>query len=190
LHANPECALVSGHHRDVTGDGEVLRERKEHELGDPFEALLRSNYIPSVGTVLFRRPVFETVGVFDGTWDAAAEYDFYLRVAESYPILCHHEQVLEYRRHGGNMTRNVGVMLPQVVAVLRAKREVVRRQPQLRDAWRAGLRFYRNHFGEQLAEELKANLWDQEWSSAIRNARVLLWHYPRGVLALVRSKNV
>jgi glycosyltransferase involved in cell wall biosynthesis len=194
LRAHPECAFVSGHHRVIASDGSLLWEWKDHSLAhpldrDPYEALLRQNYIPTVGTVLFRRPVFEAVGVFDGSWDAAADYDFYLRVARSFPILCHHEQVLEYRRHGGNMTHNAGVMLTQALRVLRAKRKVVRRQPQLRKAWRAGLRFYRSHFGGQLMGELKANIGDREWSRAIRNALVLLRHHPRGLLAFGRSKN-
>ncbi len=180
--ANPQCVLVSGHHRDIALNGKVLWERKEHALaGEPFEELLRENYIPTCGAVLFRRSVFRDVGIFNSAWDACADYDLYLRASRSHSILCHHRTVVEYRRHGTNMSRNAGLMLSQVLAVLHSERKFVRSRPLAREAYRAGLHFYREHFGGQLAESLESAFWRRDWKAVLREAFELFRYYPEGL---------
>lgn len=191
LSENPGCVLVSGHHRDISLDGKILWERKDHSLsGDPFEALLRENYIPTCGAVLFRRSVFREVGTFNNAWDACADYDLYLRTSRSHPVLCHHRTVVEYRRHGVNMSRDPALMLAQVLAVLHAEKDFVRSRPAAREAYRAGLRFYREHFGGQLTERLESSLWRHDWKSALREAARLLRYYPQVLLSARKRRSI
>jgi glycosyltransferase involved in cell wall biosynthesis len=180
FHETPECALVSGHHRDIAIDGEVLWEWKDHPIdGPPFEMLLRRNSIPTCGAAMFRRSVFASVGTFNSAWDACADYDLYLRISREFPIRCHHRTVIEYRRHGTNMSRDPALMLEQVLAVLHAERPFVRSTPTSRRAYRDGVRFYREHFGGQLAEGLYSDFWRRDWSGVLRDAFRLLRLSPR-----------
>jgi hypothetical protein len=89
--------------------------------------------------------------------------------------------VIEYRRHGTNMSGDPGLMLEQVVRVLKEERAFVEHDRDLRAAYDDGLRFYREHFGGQLAEELESNFRRGDWRRAGRDAIRLLRYYPEGI---------
>ena len=58
---------------------------------------LRSSGMPAV--VMYRRWVFGEIGGFDGSVDAAADWDLYLRIVRRFPIYHHGEAVADYRQH-------------------------------------------------------------------------------------------
>ena len=61
----------------------------------------------SLGTGLFRRRVFETVGEMDETLWCSDDVDWYLRARElGIPMLLHDDVVLWYRRHESNITND------------------------------------------------------------------------------------
>jgi len=94
-------------------DGEAPYKGNDH-----YERLLRSNFIATPASVLYRRSTFKKVGLFDETLSPAADYDMYLRISREFPLCAHDETVAEYRQHGLNMSCNSGLMLDSVLKAL------------------------------------------------------------------------
>jgi glycosyltransferase involved in cell wall biosynthesis len=81
LEENREVGLVYCDYEAMDAGGEVLYSRR---TPDRETALLMYNNIGLC--VMWRREVWEAVGQFDPEYDTAEDYDYWLRVAESYPV--------------------------------------------------------------------------------------------------------
>lgn len=53
---------------------------------------------------MYRREVYETVGEYDPAARLAEDYDYWLRIAERYPIAALHRRLYYYRQHAGSLT--------------------------------------------------------------------------------------
>jgi glycosyltransferase involved in cell wall biosynthesis len=182
LEAHPGCAFVSGHYRPINADGDAYAVPRQARVeGDPYLALLRDNYISMPAVVMYRRWVFAELGGFDGTVDAAADWDLYLRVARRFPIYHHGRVVADYRWHGSNMTADPALMLRSTVSVLRGQRRYVEDNKEYKEACEEGLRLFREHNGMNLAKEVRSHVRRRYPRQALRGALVLARYYPRGL---------
>jgi glycosyltransferase involved in cell wall biosynthesis len=189
LEAHPECAFVSGHCRWISGDGSPLAGWKQDRVeGDPYVELLRGCPI-FVPAVTYRRSVFESVGGFDTSFKASEDYDLYYRIARKFPIYCYDTLVAEIRRHDANMTHNSVLMLKAHLTALRPQWAHVKGDGRYEEAYRAGVRLWRDWYGDPLVEEVKAQLREGEWGRALRGVLVLLRYYPQG-LALLSERRM
>lgn len=136
----------------------------------------------------FRRDVVIALGGFREELRACEDRDFYIRLAQRYPIHCHHEIVAEYRRHGMQMSHNWATMLKYGLAVLRSQRRHVSRHPQYRDAYRDGISSFQQTWGEPVAWEMVRSTKRREWAAAARAFVMLAWLYPYGFIRLLESK--
>jgi glycosyltransferase involved in cell wall biosynthesis len=183
LEANLDCAFVSGHYRAISAEGDAYAvPRQDRVAGDHYLALLRDNYISMPASVMYRRWVFEEVGGFDGSVDAAADWDLYLRVARRFPIYHHGEAVADYRWHGANMTNDPALMLRSTVSVLRGQRQHVKGNKRYEEAYAEGIKLFREHNGMNLAKELRSHVSRRDPGRALRGALVLVRYYPRGLV--------
>src|SRR5438874_647614 len=87
-------ACISSHAAAAFAFGrpKIVGLRGEEVVPEPvesnfYEELLRRNYIMMPGLVLYRRWVFDRIGLFDPRLDAAEDYDLYLRITRSFPIV-------------------------------------------------------------------------------------------------------
>ena len=183
LRDRPEWAFVTGHVQLIDAAGtSVGTPAQDHAAGDQFTALLRSNYIWTPGAVVYRRASLDTSGPFDASARASADYELNLRLARQHAAGCHHHVVLEYRRHGGNMSGDVGEMLRSAVSVrLRQRRYVGRNEAALR-AWKEGLEIVRADYGERLIDQVKRDVRSGEVARAVRGLACLSRYYPAGLL--------
>jgi glycosyltransferase involved in cell wall biosynthesis len=182
LASHPECVFVSGHYRPIGADGETYGiPRQARVEGDHYLALLRDNYISMPASVMYRRWVFAEVGGFDGSVDAAADWDLYLRVARRYPIYHHGEVVADYRWHGSNMTADPALMLRSTVSVLHGQKKFVEGNERYEEALEEGIDLFREHNGMNLAKEVRTLVRGREPRRALRGALVLARYYPRGL---------
>jgi glycosyltransferase involved in cell wall biosynthesis len=182
LEAHPECAFVSGQFRPISADGDAFAVPRQARVeGDHYLALLRDNYISMPAVVMYRRWVFGEVGGFDGSVDAAADWDLYLRVARRFSIYHHGRVVADYRWHGANMTADPALMLRSTVSVLRAQEEHVKGDERYEEAYEEGLELFREHNGMNLAKEVRSHVRRRDPRQALRGALVLARYYPRGL---------
>jgi glycosyltransferase involved in cell wall biosynthesis len=183
---HPECAFVSGRFRFVAQDGTVLHRNQGYTIErDHYLEMLRRNYIPMGATVMYRRPAFAAVGGFEPSLHPAQDCELYFRITRSFPVACHDGEVAEYRRHGSNVSRESVVMLRATLAGLRAQRKYVRRDPKLREAYRSGLRFWKEFYRQGAVEELRAHLRARDWSRAVRCFGLLMSLDPTSLAALL-----
>jgi hypothetical protein len=178
LLANPKAAFAAGVPRDVGRDGEILRDAVQPLITrDHYLELLKDCFIWSGSSVVFRRAALETAGGFGERLRAADDYELYLKLARSHPVLCHNAVVTEYRRHGSNTTRDPALVLTTQLQVLRRQRRQVRGHEE-RAARRTGIRNTRAAQGEALVARV-ADAWRRgEQGQALSGVWTLLWHDP------------
>ena len=155
LESHPECAMTVGDHAFISADGSRLRKsQKGGPVPAPYEALLRSNFIEMISSVLFRKSIFDQVGIFSTKLRVAEDYDLYLRIARVQPVCCHSAIVAEYRLHNSNTSRNSALMLTTTLQVLKNQRQYLGNSAARNSAFRSGMRSWRRQYGRRLASEL------------------------------------
>jgi glycosyl transferase family 2 len=184
---HPEAAFVSGRFRFISDDGTVLYTGLGHTVRhDCYREMLRRNCIPMCATVLFRRAVFEQVGLWNPRTGAALDWDLYLRVTRRCSVWSHDAEVADYRLHSSNMSRDAVLMLRDTLAALGEQRVHVRRDAGLRAAYRSGRRFWRAVYGAQAIDQIARLARDGQWSSAARRLMLLTRLHPRIISDVLR----
>lgn len=97
--------LVDEHGKST---GRVMISNAE---GDVWKQLLEQNSIAS-SSVMVRRCCFETVGVFSPARDfyTVEDWEFWIRIAASYPFAMIKEPLLSWRQHANNGSKNWRLM--------------------------------------------------------------------------------
>ncbi len=186
LALRPDCALTVGDHVFIAPDSSYLADSvKERHLHSHYEALLRSNFIEMISSVLFRRSIFDEVGGFDATLRVAEDYELYLRIAREWPICCHPVIVAEYRMHGTNTSRDSELMLTTTLQVLKSQASYLDYDPGRLIAFREGVRSWRKQYGRQLASELARSNSTLRTNHLLRKLMRLCSYYPQGLLMIM-----
>jgi glycosyltransferase involved in cell wall biosynthesis len=187
LRDHPECAFVYGRSRFMAFDGSSFHGPPQSRVeGDYYLALLQGCPIFATGSVMYRREVFEFVTGFDPFLSPAADYDLYYRITSQFPIRCHEETTAEYRKHGTSMTRSGELMLKYNLAALRAQWKHVKRSRQKKEAYKTGIRFWKQAWGRYVAKDVRAYIEAKQWKRAIQGAWALLRFCP-SYLPLIMS---
>lgn len=186
LNGRPECAMAVGDHLFVSRDGSHLADsRKDCLAASHYEALLKSNFIEMISSVLFRRSVLDAIGGFDTGLRVAEDYELYLRIARVYPICCHPAVVAEYRMHDANASHNAGLMLTMTLQVLRSQARYIGGDARRLFSFLQGLRTWRRQYGRQLARELARSFSSLEVHQLRRKLLLLLNCYPQGLMMIL-----
>lgn len=186
LALHPDCAMAVGDHVFIAANGSYLaNSTKEGPVESHYAALLKSNFIEMISSVLFRRSIFDTVGGFNATLRVAEDYELYLRIARALPICCHATIVAEYRKHGANTSRNSELMLTTTLQVLNEQARYLRNNSSLLIAFHEGIRSWRRQYGRQLAAELARSCSTLSMNHFLRKLLRLASYYPPGVLILI-----
>jgi glycosyltransferase involved in cell wall biosynthesis/peptidoglycan/xylan/chitin deacetylase (PgdA/CDA1 family)/SAM-dependent methyltransferase len=181
LRAHPQCAFVAGRCIRIGNDGQPLPTTEEAGRdGDAYSRLLSGCPI-LVPAVMYRRASFQAFPGFDTSMSAAEDYHLYYRIARELPIHFHDSVVAEVRQHHANMTSNTALMLRSNLTALQTQWRYVKANPEYKKAYRAGLRFWRTHYGARLAAELPNQIRLGEWKRALSAIVLLLRYYPQGL---------
>jgi len=137
LDCHPGCAFVYGHLKVIASDGSPMASPEQVCVDkDHCLELLRRDYIWTSGVVMYRRNVFESVLGFDTLIDACADCDLNNRMGRDWPVHCHGQVILEYRKHSTNMTKNSTFMLKTAMAACRSQLKYVKGKKQYAEASR------------------------------------------------------
>ena len=143
-----------------------------------FHDFLERNLIGNPGVALYRRCALLSVNGFDPDNQAAGDYDLYLRITKLYPITCHAQVVLEYRRHGGNMSDDPAIMLSGCLGALKKQWETIKEDPFLKMSYYRGISHWKQYYGEQLVFRLYEHVALRSWANSLRSFCHILIHYP------------
>lgn len=189
LQTNPNYALAFGtfHRIDVHGNkkgGPHFFEPKPYGFHD----FLERNLIGNPGVALYRKQAVLSVNGFDPANQAAGDYDLYLRISRLYPITCHTQVVLEYRRHGGNMSNDPAAMLAGCLGALRKQWGAIKEDPSLKASYYRGISHWKQYYGEQLVFRLYEHLALRSWVNTLRSFCHILIHYPERLTRGIGNK--
>ena len=92
----PECALVTGI-SDKNSD--KIENQSRIKNADDYVSLLYRNDINSISLAMFRKEIFEYIGLFDEKLNDYAHYDMILRVARKYTIFKHDDIISRNAQH-------------------------------------------------------------------------------------------
>ena len=138
--------------------------------------------------VVFRREVVERCGGFSSDVNACADYDLYLRISRTCPVVFHDQVVADYRKHGENMSDNAALMLRQIRRVIRRQRPHLV-DPARRQAFREGLRNIRSYYGDRIVTQLRARVrTGGGWLRTFEDVATLAWCHPAGLFGHLRRK--
>jgi glycosyltransferase involved in cell wall biosynthesis len=161
----PQCGFVFGRFRNIFSDGSPAPTDEPQAVDhDHYWNLLQSNFIGMHATVLYRWNVLDEVSGFDERLAACEDYDLYLRASRRYPVSGHSEVIAEYRQHESNMSRDHAFMLASVLRVLKTQRRSIR-DSRHRKAVRAGMRVWREYYGQLLLDKWKQA---RSWSGLVQ----------------------
>ena len=189
LQLHQECAFVYGHLTLIGPDGSPIPTPQQVcvESNHCLE-LLKTDFIWTPGVVMYRRAVFESVIGFNTLIDACADCDLNIRIARDWPVHCHGQVVLEYRKHGMNMSANAAVMLRTAMAAHRSQLKYVRGNKQLEDACRIGGRAAQEYFGIRLLNQWQREMVVGDLKHSVSGLLTLVRHYPRRLADLACRK--
>ncbi|HXD72530.1 MAG TPA: glycosyltransferase, partial [Vicinamibacterales bacterium] len=190
------AALERHHGAGVVGRRCLLMDGEGHPLpvtppvlasSDLYAELLGTNFIWTPGAALFRRDAIESIGGFPVHHPAAADYAVLLAMARGGRLIIEPRDVVRYRKHDSNMSRDARLMLRATLGALQHERPHM--PPQYLGALAAGRRRWRGFYGEQLTTDLR-----REWrasrrpSTLLGGALFLFRHCPRQTAAHVLRK--
>ena len=156
---HPACAFVSGGYRRIDRAGVIIAEptpagiEKDHYL-----AFLRGNYVGMHAAVMYQRRLLTDCGGFDSSLPACEDYQLYFRLARTHPVHCHDTVVAEYRTYDSSMSTDVAIMLPTVLKVLRSQRKYLNGDPRRRQAYCAGVRYWKELYTQEFVAQFSASL--------------------------------
>jgi glycosyltransferase involved in cell wall biosynthesis len=170
LAAHPECAMTYGRCTMMGPDGTFWPTPEQPVVYlDHYASLLRTNRIWMTATAIFRREALTEAGGFRPGFDAAADYDLYLRLARRVAIHDHGQRVAAYRRHSSSMSTSAARMLAETLEVMRSNRQDAI-EADLEEHWRGGYAACQEFYGTHLVEEIRADLRARRYSAAARKA--------------------
>jgi len=186
LAARPDCAMAYGRCVMMGPDGTHWPTPAQPvTVGDHHDAFLRTNLIWMPAAAIFRRDALERAGGFREGFDAAADYDLYLRITREAPVSDHGTLVAAYRQHPASMSGKASRMLRETLAVMR--RHGAEGSGRSAAAWREGVRNWQDFYGTKLVEEIRAHLRSRELRPALRKT-ITLAHLAPWVLRREAAK--
>ena len=115
---------------------------------------------------MYKRTVFDRVGMFREGLKAAEDYDIYLRIARVARLAGHARPVVEYRKHSASMSSEPGLMLKYTHGVLRSQWLFTRHASALRRAYRRGKLVWQHYYGEATVDRAVSHAFGRRWRSA------------------------
>lgn len=102
----------------IDKDSKVFKhfKTKKNKHGEVFDYLISGNFIPAC-SVMIRTEVFNDVGGFDLGFKFE-DYPLWLKISHKYKIYYLNEELLFYRLHEGNMSKNLSFMIEEHNKVL------------------------------------------------------------------------
>jgi hypothetical protein len=188
LAGDSHAAVAAGRALIVDGDGtEMPAHWSPPVTSGHYGRLLSTNLIWTPGAAVMRRSAVLAAGGFLADRPAAADYALYLRLARTASFVCHDREVVMYRQHGDNMSRDSVEMLRATLAVLKAERPFV--PEDLTAEFRCGVRAWRDYHGDRIAEDLRSAIHEPHGlARSARRAAALLRYHPRGFLRQLGRK--
>jgi hypothetical protein len=193
LEREPQAGLIYGQAIFCDQDGRPGNKWYPSDCpqGDVFWRLLARNFIPC-GSAVFRRSCLLRVGLLDDSIPGLDDWDFWVRIAEIYPIMAAETPVITWRRStpasGQGTSRAAGLVSMSVQKF----RDCWMNLPRAAGAARKTKRVVWREFSENMAEHL---IWESvralrcgEFRQPLKSLSVLPWLDPLTILRIAEHR--
>jgi glycosyltransferase involved in cell wall biosynthesis len=86
--------------------GDIIGYRGHRQEGAIYKSLFFENIIDATSSVLVKREVFDTAGLFDGSLEPCEDWDMWLRISKEYLVFPIKEYLVQYREHENRLSTN------------------------------------------------------------------------------------
>ena len=125
LTKNPAIALCYSNAESFDNNGTISQQMFRRLVNkNHFFHLLQGNYIPN-SSVLILRTVFLELGLLSENTIIREDYDMWLRVSNTYPIIGVNAPLIRYRVHPGNAAGNRAVETLRAIRTLKSVTNVL-----------------------------------------------------------------
>ena len=138
----------------------------------------------ALAAVIWRRDVVMELGGFRD-FIRGEDVELHLRLAQRYPISCHHELIAEYRHY--DKTLNWAMCLESVMRMYRSQRGYIRKRPEYEPLFRKAIVQMQEVFGSKLVWEMGRSARTGEVAKCLRCLWVLLRFDPKGLVHHIRG---
>jgi glycosyltransferase involved in cell wall biosynthesis len=188
LDKRPDLGFVYGFHESIDGAGKTLHSGRTPVDKAGFLTLLAGDSLVPPASAVFRRAVFDSVGVFNTRLRISEDHELYLRTALVFPIHCHNQVVVQYRSHGGNVsTQSATRTLSGVLTAMKMRLPNIRGIPDREAAYRAGRKHWISLFGPGLSYDFVKNVKKRKLSLAAKSLVMLVTLYPQGIVGYAKD---
>lgn len=186
LKDHAECAVVFGNCHPSGDDRPGPDDERVGPEQDYYLALLTGRLVPLSGSAMYPREVFEHVPEFSERAGPLLDYHMFLDIARNFPIHCHEKTVAEHRLQDSEADSGRG--LKAALTLLREQRRHLKGNAQRQQAYRDGVRHWRECYGPPLVRQLQAFLQGGDWKKAQRAMKMLVRFHPEALASWWEGK--
>ncbi len=147
--------------------------------------------LPRIVTLLVRRDVCEGMGGFNATFSQSEDNEFILRLVQRGELLAVPEELVGYRRHGGNMSAvrlSEGRAAGERLLKMQIDAAESRRDPRVARLLRQNRTRFRQNAAQESAGAAVAAARAGDWRTSSHEAAWAVCHAPATTLRTVASK--
>jgi GT2 family glycosyltransferase len=171
-----DTALVCGRAQPISG--RIGPEVHLAAAGGGIAELLRRTLLTGAAAVLFRRSLFDIVGVFRESAAPCEEYDVCLRTASVFPIRTHEGLVAEHHSHPLDARAQDAERIAAAMRIAQAqRRQASGHSAAMRRLRDRGVRDLRQWCGRAIVSGTRDALRTRQWRDVLRGVMALgRWH--------------
>ncbi|MBD0850791.1 glycosyltransferase [Maribacter arenosus] len=152
LESDVNAAFASGGHTLYSELEDKSWNIQQEVTENHYCKMLEGNFIGMHATVMYRSWVFEKFA-YNTSLRYCEDYDLYLQITRSYPIVHHTQLIAVYRQHSHNMSLNYTEMLRYALLVLEAQGKKIKTSKEKKSLI-TGVESWIAYYSEKLFEQV------------------------------------
>lgn len=151
------CAYIFGWFTTIDSKGNSINSNPTpHFTNVDYTTLLEGHLLVPPGTITFSLDKLNSVSGFNENIRTSEDLDLYFRLASRYPIFCHNQISLYYRRHANNWSSQYGetLSLKEILARLEEQKIVIDGNQKLLISYEKGKTHWKKNLGPRCVGEL------------------------------------
>ncbi|WP_373055889.1 glycosyltransferase [Zunongwangia sp. H14] len=160
LKANTRAAFVAGGYQLFYEPENKTWTIQQEISNDYYCKLLEGNFIGMHATVMYNYWVFKNFS-FNTSLRYCEDYDIYLQITRSFPIIYHTHLIAVYRKHEENMSANYSGMMEYALRVLFFQKKNLRNKAE-RESYKKGRNYWSAYYSRKIYNNLLGRLYAGE----------------------------
>ncbi|MDE3741495.1 glycosyltransferase [Maribacter polysaccharolyticus] len=152
LKSNVNAAFVSGGHKRYFEPEGKIQTIQQEVTENHYCKMLEGNFIGMHATVMYRSWVFEKFA-YNTALRYCEDYDLYLQLTRSFPMVHHTRLIAVYRQHGHNMSSNYTEMMRYVLLILEAQGKKLKTSKEKKSLL-IGVESWTNYYSEKIVDHV------------------------------------